>query len=178
MSEPSTEAVVAGEAASAAVEEVQNRQELADSVLSAEAGAAAAEEIASTAVETASLAADVAINTSQELDNVAAQTSTAIDLANEARAENAETSDYAREAYNIGVSNRDAMAELKTTLDNFLAASATSPETDAVREVPVDDHTKPDAEGTGNAEESSDHTDTRRYGRRVRRNRRAGTDAT
>lgn len=98
MSEHSTEATVAGEAAAAAVDEIQTREALTDTVAATASVAMEAEERAGEAQADAQIAAEVAIQASTEVssahETAARAEETAVvaaSVAGEAVAQNAET---------------------------------------------------------------------------------------
>lgn len=167
MAEMSPEAVVAGEAASIAVEELHSREEQAEQAAMAELGASEAIGMASDAQAAAMEATGAAAAAYETAAMVAEEVEDTRTTATEAVIVAETAVDYAEQ-------NHREIGELKDMFAQFLArtASQESPESN-VQEVAVDE--RANTESAPEASEEStpapeSRPDGRRLGRRARRN--------
>lgn len=172
MSESSPEAVVAGQAAAAAVEEVQERQALSEDVTEAVVTSAVAEETAQDAATIAAMAAGEVAEASSNAAMAAGMAGGAAEVAQEALDVSTASVDYAQRAYEEAQATRAEMAEFRQQL----LANLTPPTANTdVEEVTVNDNTGGTESTDTTAEEAPDESqsESRPYGRRIRRGRRA-----
>lgn len=168
MTELSPEATVASEAAAAAVEELHNREAVAE-----EAHVAINE--ANTAAVLAEQAGEIAVGAGDAAEIAYAEANTAQVQAAEAQSTANEAMDYARGAYEEARAGREAIEQMSASLTSFLSVAQQAEEPtaeDGVQEVAVDER-EPESreEGSGTTEESGEDSKprTRTGGRRVRR---------
>lgn len=172
MSESSTEAIVAGEAAQAAVEEVQSREALNDTVAvtaevaaTAEVRAEVAEETAETAVQAASEAISMTAGVADRVDEAQYTANAATDIASTAVQE-------AQEAKEVALSTDQKLDVILAHLER--QAQPQTQEPTGVQEVEVHDNapqTTQSSESEGTVESRSTR---RRAGRLARREARRG----
>lgn len=163
--EISTEAAVAGEAAAAAVQEVQSRESVSEAATEAVIAASVAEDTAGAALETASEAA-MAAGESRQTSEIAVET--AISAQNLASETHESVSGLA-----VSVESRFAEFESRWTpvleaLQNATQEPQQNSETD-VTEVPVNDNSQAssDTQGTESGGDSGESSDTKSGRRRV-----------
>lgn len=169
MSEQSPEAVVAGQAAAAAVDEVKERQELADETTSAVIAAEVAEERSTEAANLAAAAAGAVGEVSQEAGQATSMAGAAAETAEEAREIATGSVDYAQQAFSESQATRADLEEFKKEL-RALLIPASETETN-VEEVPVNDNVGTETPSAEAHSEEASEPQSRQYGRRVRRGR-------
>lgn len=169
MSEGSTEAIAAGEAAAAAVEAVQSREELNEHVAVTAAVASEAVQEATEARTDAEIAVQVASEAVSATSGVAERADEAQYTANVATEVASTAIAEAQEAQEIALTVDQKLDRL---LDILTASQQPAEPTSDVTEVEVKNNDSSAAQASGSAEESSAEPGPARAGRRARRFRR------
>lgn len=173
MSEQSSEsvAVVAGQAASAAVEEIQSREELNESVAATEVAAVVAEERATDAENVAQIAAETASEAIGATAAVSEQASVAQETAEVATATASAAIAESQEVREHVQTVDDKLDMILAHLTREKQAEETTPE---VQEVAVNDNSQEQSQSTETSESVQSGPTRRRAGRLARRDSRRG----